>query len=456
MRTIRALLTAFFCLGISPGWAWAGQLRSPHTVEACLECHAAAALKDKGAREVPVIVVPEGNDPHRVLVNSCASCHPKDIPSFWLIMFPRGKGLPQAPSVAAREPGKETFANPHDRMKCEECHKNRVSFEATLGGERELVNQDGDMSDFCRRCHQETVKKHFPRGNVPTGAVTCLACHRAHRPTAVSPALREDYYTFIRETTELNPHGGNLYCLACHTTKPLAGETPEYLFGPKNLDRLCQRCHADVDHHVIGKTSSPTTWRMDFLNYPLSEGRIGCLTCHTPHPGEAKVEGESGFFLRGEPYPRMIDFCQKCHEEKNLGRLNPHDQMTPTGEIIERSCLFCHVKVPDMARPRAVRAEDFNDTLTSICTKCHEPFPHPDIDHILQPGEEMAASIKAYEGRRDVVLPLDFDGRITCVTCHNPHEKGLMTGPDAVGADEVKKLRLTTTNEICTPCHGRH
>ena len=61
-----------------------------------------------------------------------------------------------------------------------------------------------------------------------------------------------------------------------------------------------------------------------------------------------------------------------------------------------------------------------------------------------------------YEERRLVSLPLDGDSSLTCVTCHNPHERGLLKGPAGVGADEEKRLRLATFNEICTPCHGRH
>ena len=67
----------------------------------------------------------------------------------------------------------------------------------------------------------------------------------------------------------------------------------------------------------------------------------------------------------------------------------------------------------------------------------------------------MQENLHAYEEQRMVRLPLD-DGNVTCVTCHNPHERGLLKGAAGVGADEENRLRLTTINEQCTPCHGTH
>jgi predicted CXXCH cytochrome family protein len=190
---------------------------------------------------------------------------------------------------------------------------------------------------------------------------------------------------------------------------------------------------------------------MEFLKYPLQGGKLACLTCHLPHGGRTREQG-GGFSLRGEPYRKMTDFCLKCHEEKSWSELNAHDQLTPQGDMIRRTCLMCHPAEGEAAPPA-----EFNDTLTAICTQCHDPFPHPEgIEHVSEPGPAMEADMKAYEKRREVRLPLDTDGRITCATCHNPHERGLLTGPDSIGADEKHRIRLTSFNEICTPCHGRH
>ena len=68
----------------------------------------------------------------------------------------------------------------------------------------------------------------------------------------------------------------------------------------------------------------------------------------------------------------------------------------------------------------------------------------------------MVRTLREFEERRMVRLPLEEDDRVTCVTCHNPHERGLLKGPAGIGADEDKRLRMATYNEQCTACHGRH
>jgi cytochrome c peroxidase len=48
-------------------------------------------------------------------------------------------------------------------------------------------------------------------------------------------------------------------------------------------------------------------------------------------------------------------------------------------------------------------------------------------------------------------LPLVPRDRITCSTCHNPHQEGvLMSGPAAAGTGAVHRLRSAA---ICEGCH---
>jgi len=57
-------------------------------------------------------------------------------------------------------------------------------------------------------------------------------------------------------------------------------------------------------------------------------------------------------------------------------------------------------------------------------------------------------------------MPLDSRGRITCFTCHNPHEKGLLPArnPRSVGAEPKKainhRIRAHKGN-ICVACHEK-
>jgi hypothetical protein len=222
---------------------------------------------------------------------------------------------------------------------------------------------------------------------------------------------------------------------------------------PGNSLRLCQRCHSGVEHHPLGVKSAPGTWKMDFWKAPLENETVVCITCHKPPECLGTVGRENPKFLRGGPYNTVEEFCGRCHEGKKFSSLNPHDQIDETGTIYKQKCLYCHVTVPSTTA--GDEGLKFTDTLTALCVSCHQIGPHPTQEHQVSMTKAMLATLREYEERRMVRLPLDEDNRVTCVTCHNPHERGLLKGPAGVGADEDKRLRLTTMSEQCSPCHGR-
>jgi hypothetical protein len=227
------------------------------------------------------------------------------------------------------------------------------------------------------------------------------------------------------------------------------------LLSPGDATQLCRRCHPGVEHHPLGVTSTAATWKMDFANFPLEKEAVTCVTCHKPLECTAQEAGGNPRFLRAGPYNAAAEFCARCHEDEKFSSLDPHDQIDETGEIYSKKCLYCHATVPSVtADPDELR---YTDTLTALCVSCHRTGPHPAAqDHLLPMPPAMLGTLREYEERRQVRLPLDEERRVVCTTCHNPHERGLLKGPAGVGADEKVRLRLTTYNEQCTPCHGRH
>jgi cytochrome c peroxidase len=61
--------------------------------------------------------------------------------------------------------------------------------------------------------------------------------------------------------------------------------------------------------------------------------------------------------------------------------------------------------------------------------------------------------MKQMEAELGIILPLNEDGKITCVTCHNPHEKGVISTErvGAKGAGEIHRHRLS--GNMCIKCH---
>ena len=108
--------------------------------------------------------------------------------------------------------------------------------------------------------------------------------------------------------------------------------------------------------HPVGVTSSEGTWRMDYLGYPLEQGKLICSTCHD-EASHGKPDPANQNFLRGGPYPDTDRFCYRCHIEDKEVLNNPHKQVDGFGRIREESCRFCHKGTPDPAKPSPAALE---------------------------------------------------------------------------------------------------
>lgn len=91
------------------------------------------------------------------------------------------------------------------------------------------------------------------------------------------------------------------------------------------------------------------------------------------------------------------------------------------GKEIHRDCLECH-KDKD--------SKELKMVVNELCLKCH-PFSTR-RDHPVN----IKASVKPEK------LPLDSEGKITCITCHEPHGK----------TKEDRLLRMQF-NTLCRECH---
>jgi hypothetical protein len=443
---------------------------NPHTREGCLFCHKGGTKGgDKGPGPGRTTIFRSSDEPHAVVSGSCRSCHKDGKQDFWLVVLPSSPERPAAssapgaaakptaplpePAAAAVGGGGEGFENSHDAMDCAGCH-DKPAAELKAGAATPARFAAQGVETFCRSCHKAVDRSHYPRGNVPVVGTTCLNCHRVHGRSLLFPSLRDDFPKVLADSVTLNPHGGKIFCLACHPDTPQSG-APVVLRFPGESLRLCQRCHTGVEHHPLGVKSTPATWKMDFSHTPLEKEAIVCISCHKPPECLGATGRENPRFLRGGPYNTVEEFCARCHEGKNFSTLNPHDQIDESGEIYQKKCLYCHVTVPGTSS--VSEGMRFTDTLTALCISCHQTGPHPNnMDHLQPLPKTMRDNLSEYEERRKVRLPLEDDNRVTCITCHNPHERGLIKGPGGIGADEAKRLRLTTYNEQCTPCHGRH
>ncbi len=145
--------------------------------------------------------------------------------------------------------------------------------------------------------------------------------------------------------------------------------------------------------------------------------------------------------------------------------------MNDEGEVLWGVCLVCHKGVPDTSVDKRDEAIELRvgGEYKNLCFKCHTVKKHPaakgsisgsmsDIyasDHLVEPNKIISLNMRLSLKEVYTLLPLDPEtGKVTCVTCHNPHEKGVLKGRGDWGADSERRLRSEGL-EICQYCHRK-
>jgi len=242
-------------------------------------------------------------------------------------------------------------------------------------------------------------------------------------------------------------------CTNCHESDLPSPGNPALIHGA-DRSALCLKCHKNYrrNHHPLDfEPENPSTFR-----FPLFDGKVTCLTCHQMHDGP-RIEGTNKL-LRGGPYADRRTICFQCHPPDLYSKVNPHKMLDDAGKVLTVSgrpaCLWCHKTQPDPAKARTLNVQ-FTADIGFLCWLCHPPMPGQFFNQhfLLRPSAETRRNMRETEERLLVILPLVPHNRITCSTCHNPHEKGVILRKEAAkGADTKSGLRMTS---ICFGCHRK-
>ena len=209
----------------------------------------------------------------------------------------------------------------------------------------------------------------------------------------------------------------------------------------------------------------------------LFRSKLSCTTCHylpiqcLSERRSEKLQNPS--FYRGGPFRERSEQCYYCHDAKQYERLNPHEQLTKSGQLREATCRICHTE--NMETLQAIRGIENlhfnNDTqdISTICMRCHEWKPHPGAafsfgsmkpvpNHLVKPTTAISQYMQnnfKYTNLTPLLEPVT--GKVTCATCHDPHEQGVIKGREVerevkTGKPPAKRLRTKT---ICLNCHDK-
>lgn len=234
-----------------------------------------------------------------------------------------------------------------------------------------------EVSPICLKCHEVD----FENFNEVDDSKTCMSCHIS-----------------LRDTFNKHTKAENKTCFLCHE---LSSNLKAIVDEQTQSKNPCYKCHED----------KMKSFKQEYVHGPIAGG--SCLICHAHHGSEYE-------HILNLPEDRL---CFECHEdvEKQVNATVVHKP------FIEGKCGGCH-------DPHSTNNEwVLKASSEMICLSCHaiegdlREHNHP---FNVTPKKELQNN-----------LELTSDGKLECLTCHNPH------------SSKQPYMLKTDKNIICLGCH---
>jgi len=334
------------------------------------------------------------------------------------------------------------------KMQCATCHTAHGVASGPGSKETIFMRTSNRNSAMCRMCHPDmadstkahnhpldTVKQEIPRQLIDRDALVgdkpnqliCETCHSAHG------AKYENYLIESGRDSSL--------CLACHTDKNTL--TPA---GKKK------------PFHVVNVKPVKATIPQSLIKSGARTGRNGELICQTCHKVHRNQTAQPSLLIAKDKNSAL---CLNCHPDKqpvadtghNLLRSGPKEKNLPGMTVAQAGvCSACHL--PHQAARQLSGAGDFT---TLLCLSCHSKgniagkSSLTGVQHPLGVRPDHKSTLPLFN---DSGLP-DQNGRITCTTCHDPHQSpAALNGPESTPKQTAAKSFLRQSSpKICAECH---
>jgi len=284
----------------------------------------------------------------------------------------------------------------------------------------------------------------------------CLAALNCSRPPKAEPAARNAANRYVDAKACASCHGDisknyarTGMARSFRAAVPADGPGTDYVMGSGNhvktyLRRTARNTLVELPVAWYAEKGGYRAPNPGFdTGHPPARRKVGydCMFCHNAYPripaGHEEAGAEPVFSF---PLPEGID-CQRCHGPGGNHVAAPGKKgsiFNPRGKM--EVCLQCHLETTSFALPNAIRRFDrgpFSYTPGEPLSRFILFFDHaPGTGH----DDKFEIVSSAYRLRQSRCF-LESQGRLTCTTCHNPHDIPR-------GAAAVERY-----SAVCKTCH---
>jgi len=445
----------------------------------------------------------------------CASCH-----IMWLTEFKRDDVktlIPYEPKPVMKS-GKQDVAS--SEPMCFSCHdgfvlesrflweenkhahpvgqkpSKKIKIPIVEGKNLFPLNDDGRM--YCGTCHtahgvawDQKKTAVFMRVANEEGQL-CMACHKdkIKGPKHGSHPLKRKIQKLLDKPPQhlMNAgarfaEDGEVICQSCH--KPHAADEKKILLLKNGKSELCGACHVNRyarTRSEAGKMSThPVNIKPQHVDVPETmleqgaklgaDGEVICQSCHRPHDA---IPETSLLVVEN----KKDSLCQDCHKDQRKVSGSKHDMSLARKNSqnirkqqagVSGACSACHV--PHKGKGLKMWARPVDETqgpMAALCLSCHNKegiaskhttgkYSHPVGVDVKRLGRKVDLPTFDSSGMK---LVNTQSGKVTCASCHNPHQwnpkdvsdKGEI---DEKGDNRTRFLRQVNGEDaaLCKTCH---
>ena len=258
---------------------------------------------------------------------TCATCHESE-----------GKSLHA--SLHGKSQNTRTPAG-RSGQACESCHgpgQKHVDSGNKADIRRFNAMSARDANQACLSCHNKGSHANWQGGMHDARNVSCASCHSVHNPKSekaqlkTATAVQTCESCHKQETMKVKKSGhmplreGKMDCVTCHS--PHGSNNVRMLRVGNTVNEACASCHAEK--------------RGPFL-HDHAAGRENCASCHDPHGSN-----NDRMLVAKEPM-----LCQRCHvASRHPATIYDGTQIAAaSNRAIGRSCVNCHSQIHGSNHP---------------------------------------------------------------------------------------------------------